>query len=147
MRLTWLIIFLILQLLGLFYFIASPSPSFAVYHKPLFNYIIPFIYLFFALILFSNFAIWFLSKNKKKKELYIFFVNICFHFVVLLLNNETQCRRPKSNENGEYYKRDRERGREWRLGFFKWFGYVSLRPHDVANGIHLYYILFMIIFG
>jgi hypothetical protein len=55
------------------------------------------------------------------------------------------CRRPKSNENGEYYKRDRERGREWRLGFFKWFGYVSLRPHDVANGLHLYYILFMII--
>ena len=24
---------------------------------------------------------------------------------------------------------------------FKWFGYVSLRPHDVANGLHLYYIL------
>jgi hypothetical protein len=56
-----------------------------------------------------------------------------------------RCRRPKSNENGEYYKRDRERGREWRLGFFKWFSYVSLRPHDVANGLHLYYILFMII--
>ena len=37
-----------------------------------------------------------------------------------------------------------ERGREWRLGFFKWFGYVSLRPHDVANGLHLYYILCMI---
>jgi hypothetical protein len=27
---------------------------------------------------------------------------------------------------------------------FKWFGYVSLRPHDVANGLHLYYILCMI---
>ena len=26
---------------------------------------------------------------------------------------------------------------------FKWFGYVSLRPHDVANGLHLYYILYM----
>jgi hypothetical protein len=26
---------------------------------------------------------------------------------------------------------------------FKWFGYVSLRPHDVANGLHLYYILFV----
>jgi hypothetical protein len=24
---------------------------------------------------------------------------------------------------------------------FKWFGYVSLRPQDVANGLHLYYIL------
>ena len=31
-----------------------------------------------------------------------------------------------------------ERGREWRLGFFTWFGYVSLRPQDVANGLHLY---------
>ena len=27
---------------------------------------------------------------------------------------------------------------------FKWFGYVSLRPHDVANGLHLYYILCII---
>ena len=26
------------------------------------------------------------------------------------------CRRPKFNDNGKY-KRDRERGREWRLGF------------------------------
>jgi hypothetical protein len=40
-------------------------------------------------------------------------------------------------------ERDEERGREWRLGFFKWFDYVSLRPHDVANGLHLYYILYM----
>ena len=40
-------------------------------------------------------------------------------------------------------ERYRERGREWRLRFFKWFGYVSLRPHDVANGLHLYYILCM----
>ena len=38
----------------------------------------------------------------------------------------------------EIYKREIERGREWRLGFFKWFGYVSLRPQDVANGLHLY---------
>jgi hypothetical protein len=37
-----------------------------------------------------------------------------------------------------------KRGREWRLGFFKWFGYVSLRPHDVANRLHLYYIFCMI---
>jgi hypothetical protein len=29
---------------------------------------------------------------------------------------------------------------------FKWFGYVSLRPQDVANGLHLYYILSCIIF-
>jgi hypothetical protein len=42
----------------------------------------------------------------------------------------------------EYYKRKIENGR---LGFFKWFGYVSLRPHDVANGLHLYYILCIII--
>ncbi len=41
-------------------------------------------------------------------------------------------------------ERYRERGREWRLGFFKWFDYVSLRPYDVANGLHLYYILCMI---
>ena len=26
---------------------------------------------------------------------------------------------------------------------FKWFGYVSLRPHDVAHWLHLYYILYM----
>jgi hypothetical protein len=32
------------------------------------------------------------------------------------------------------------------LGFFKWFGYVSLCPQDVANGLHLYYILFVLIF-
>ena len=31
--------------------------------------------------------------------------------------------------------------REWRLGLFTWFGYVSLHPQDVANGLHLYYIL------
>ena len=37
-----------------------------------------------------------------------------------------------------------KREREWRLGFFKWFGYVSLRPHDVANVLHLYYILCII---
>ena len=43
-------------------------------------------------------------------------------------------------------ERDEERGREWRLGFFKWFGYVSLRPQDVANGLHLYYILFVLYF-
>ena len=24
---------------------------------------------------------------------------------------------------------------------FTWFGYVSLRPQDVANELHLYYIL------
>jgi hypothetical protein len=39
-----------------------------------------------------------------------------------------------------------ERGREWRLGFFKWFGYVNLRPYDVTNGLHLYYILCMMFF-
>jgi hypothetical protein len=50
------------------------------------------------------------------------------------------CRKPKSNDN-RIYKREIERGREWRLGFFKWFDYVSLRPQDVANGLHLYYIL------
>ena len=27
---------------------------------------------------------------------------------------------------------------------FKWFGYVSLRPQDIANELHLYYILCMI---
>jgi hypothetical protein len=27
---------------------------------------------------------------------------------------------------------------------FKWFGYVSLRPQDVANGLYLYYILSLI---
>ena len=53
------------------------------------------------------------------------------------------CGKPKSNDNGKY-KRVIERGRERRLGFFKWFGYVSLRPHDVANGLHLYYILCII---
>ena len=41
-------------------------------------------------------------------------------------------------------KIEMKREREWRLGFFKWFGYVSLRPHDVANELHLYYILCMI---
>jgi hypothetical protein len=46
-------------------------------------------------------------------------------------------------ENIKEIERERER-REWRLGFFKWFGYVSLRPQDVANGLHLYYILCMI---
>ena len=52
------------------------------------------------------------------------------------------CRKPKSNDNGKYKRViEMKRGREWRLGFFKWFGYVSLRPHDVANGLHLYYIL------
>jgi hypothetical protein len=29
---------------------------------------------------------------------------------------------------------------------FKWFGNVSLRPQDVANGLHLYYILSCMIF-
>jgi hypothetical protein len=29
---------------------------------------------------------------------------------------------------------------------FKWFGYVSLRLQDVANGLHLYYILSCMIF-
>ena len=29
---------------------------------------------------------------------------------------------------------------------FKWFGYVSLRPQDVANGLYLYYILSYMIF-
>jgi hypothetical protein len=52
------------------------------------------------------------------------------------------CKKPKSIDNG-IYKREIERGREWRLGFFKWFGYVSLRPQDVANGLHFYYILFV----
>ena len=34
-------------------------------------------------------------------------------------------------------KRDEEKKRmETRV--FKWFGYVSLSPHDVANGLHLY---------
>ena len=26
---------------------------------------------------------------------------------------------------------------------FKWFGYVRLRPHDVANRLHFYYILYI----
>ncbi len=40
----------------------------------------------------------------------------------------------------ERYKRvlERERKRMWRLGFFKWFGYVSLRLQDEANRLHLY---------
>ena len=29
-------------------------------------------------------------------------------------------------------------------GVFHVFGYVSLRPHDVASGLHLYYILSLI---
>ena len=29
---------------------------------------------------------------------------------------------------------------------FTWFGYVSLCPQDVANGLHLYYILSCMIF-
>ena len=38
------------------------------------------------------------------------------------------CRKPKSNDNGKYKRViEMKRGREWRLGFFKWFGYVSLR--------------------
>ena len=53
------------------------------------------------------------------------------------------CRKPKSNDNKKY-KRVIERGKEWMLRFFKWFGYVSLRPQDVANELHLYYILCMI---
>ena len=35
----------------------------------------------------------------------------------------------------------RDREKEWRLGFFTWFGIVSLHPQNVANGLHLYYIL------
>ncbi len=38
-------------------------------------------------------------------------------------------------------ERDEERKRIGRLGFFTWLSYVSLRPQDVANGLHLYYIL------
>ncbi len=45
------------------------------------------------------------------------------------------------NDNGKY-KRVIERERErMEARVFKWFGYVSLRPLDVANGLHLYYIL------
>jgi hypothetical protein len=47
----------------------------------------------------------------------------------------------------ERYKRvlERERKRiEARV--FKWFGYVSLRPQDVANGLYLCYILSCMIF-
>ena len=44
-------------------------------------------------------------------------------------------------------ERDEDRGREWRLGFFNWFDYMSLRPQDVANGLHLYYIIFVLYFG
>jgi hypothetical protein len=55
------------------------------------------------------------------------------------------CRKPKSNENGKY-KRVIEREEEnMEARVFKWFGYVSLRPQDVANGLHLYYILFVYI--
>jgi hypothetical protein len=31
---------------------------------------------------------------------------------------------------------------EWRLGFFTWFGYVSLCPQNVAKGYTLLYSLF-----
>ena len=62
-RLTWLIVFLILQLLGLFDFIASPSPSFAIFDssivRPLFlvtcseitdfGFLFLFLFLFFSL--------------------------------------------------------------------------------------------------
>jgi hypothetical protein len=41
-------------------------------------------------------------------------------------------------ENIKEIERERKR---MEARFFKWFGYVSLRPHDVANGLHLYYIL------
>ena len=57
-----------------------------------------------------------------------------------------KCRKPKSNDNG-IWKSLRKRGREWRLRFFKWFDYVSLCPQDVANVLHLYYILFVWYFG
>ena len=43
------------------------------------------------------------------------------------------CRKPKSNDNG-IYEREIEREREiMEARVFKWFGYVSLRPHDVAQ--------------
>ena len=29
----------------------------------------------------------------------------------------------------------------WRIEFFTWFGYMSLRPQDVVNRLHLYYII------
>ena len=48
------------------------------------------------------------------------------------------CRKPKSNEiimERNIIERDEE-NMEARV--FTWFGYVSLRPQDVANGLHLY---------
>ena len=57
------------------------------------------------------------------------------------LNALIPCGKPKTNDNGKY-KRKIERERErMEARVFKWFGYVSLCPQDVANGLHLYYIL------
>jgi hypothetical protein len=50
------------------------------------------------------------------------------------------------NDNGKY-KRVMERERErMEARVFKWFGYVSLRPLDVANGLHLYYIYSLVLY-
>ena len=38
-------------------------------------------------------------------------------------------------ENIKEFEKERKR---MEVRVFKWFGYVSLRPHDVANGLHLY---------
>ena len=57
------------------------------------------------------------------------------------LNALIPCGKPKTNDNGKY-KRKIERERErMEARVLKWFGYVSLCPQDVANGLHLYYIL------
>ena len=53
------------------------------------------------------------------------------------------CGKPKSKDNGKY-KRVIERERKrMEAKVFKWFGYVSLRPHDVAQwATSLLYSLF-----
>ena len=47
-------------------------------------------------------------------------------------------------ENIKEFEKEKKR---MKARVFKWFGNVSLRPQDVANGLHLYYILFVLYFG
>ena len=65
-------------------------------------------------------------------------VQQCNDNLTLSVPTPSVCRKPKSNENGEYYKRDRRERERMEARVFKWFGYVSLRPHDVTNELHLY---------
>jgi hypothetical protein len=42
------------------------------------------------------------------------------------------------------YIKEIERGREWRLRFFKWFDYMSLRPQDVEPMGYIFIIFSLV---